>query len=86
MTDVQKADLCNFCGVLPTDESAVKVLEGCYEAAKAWYRENDVDVVMNPDAKFWIKNLTSWVYDNRGRSDAVIPAFIVTSVHLLREA
>lgn len=84
MTDVKKAELCAFCGVPLNDETAVKTLENCYEASRNWYRENDVDVDNNPDAEFWVKNLTGWFYDNRGREGASIPGYIVVNLHMLR--
>ena len=74
-----------FAGADPAAEDTV--LEMCYNAAVAWFKQAGVDKAPNdPVWMFWVCNLAAWMYDNRGNADANanIPAFIVASVHQLR--
>ena len=76
-----------FAGADPT--AADTVLEMCYRAAVEWYE--GAGCPQNPESDqwtFWVCNLAAWMYDNRGNADAnaVIPPYIVTSVHQLRKA
>ena len=62
-------------------------LEMCLKAAVAWYDGAGVPPeTEGDDYDFWVANLAAWMYDNRGNADgnAVIPPYIVTSVHQLR--
>ena len=74
-----------FAGADPDEDDAV--LEACYEAAAEWYEK--AGVPKDTDGSlyiFWVCNLAAWMYDNRGNADnnAVIPPYIVQSVHQLR--
>ena len=76
-----------FAGADP--EADDTVLEMCYRAAVEWYRA--AGVATDPDNElwlFWVCNLAAWMYDNRGNADAsaVIPPYIVTSVHQDRKS
>jgi len=75
-----------FAGADP--EADDTVLEMCYRAAVEWYKAAGVE--KEPENElwlFWVCNLAAWMYDNRGNADAsaVIPPYIVTSVHQLRK-
>lgn len=83
ITDAQKATLCRYCGVVSTDTAAVEVLLVCREKAVSWYSAAGVDTSLS-EAAPWVMDLAAWFYDNRGRSDAVLPPYIVSSVHQLR--
>jgi len=82
MTSTEKAKLCRWAGVPSTDTAAAEILETCYERAEEWYRAAGVEPC--PESRSWTMDLAAWFYDNRGRSDAVIPPYIITSVHQLR--
>ena len=74
-----------FAGAAPAVSDTV--LEMCYRAAVEWYKAADVPEDTENDLwLFWVCNLAAWMYDNRGNADAnaVIPPYIVTSVHQLR--
>ena len=75
-----------FAGADPAAEDTV--LEMCYNAAVAWFKQAGVDKAPNdPLWMFWVCNLAAWMYDNRGNADAntAVPIYIVTSVHQLRK-
>lgn len=84
LNNTEKAILCRWAGVNASDEAAVCVLMECYERAENWYRDAGCDAG-DPGIKSWLRDLASWFYDNRGRSDAEIPPYIVKSVHHFRE-
>lgn len=74
-----------FAGADPDEDPAV--LAFCYEAAVEWYEKAGVPVTTTGGLyEFWVANLASWMYDNRGTADpdAAVPAYIVASVHQLR--
>ncbi len=74
-----------FAGADPAAEDTV--LQMCYRAAVAWYREAGVPENAGDELYlFWVCNLAAWMYDNRGNADAnaAVPIYIVTSVHQLR--
>ncbi len=74
-----------FAGADPDEDPAV--LAFFYEAAVEWYKNAGVpDTTTGNLYEFWVANLASWMYDNRGNADAdaAIPAYIVASVHQLR--
>lgn len=76
-----------FAGADPEEDSTI--LQMCRDAAVAWYAQAGVPSTTSGDLyDFWVANLASWMYDNRGNADAnaAIPAYIVTSVHQLRPA
>ena len=76
-----------FAGADPEAEDTV--LEMCYRAAVEWYRAAGVTVDGNDELhRFWVANMAAWMYDNRGNADAsaVIPPYIVASVHQLRSS
>lgn len=74
--------LKRFAGVNAEDT----VLEGCLDAAIAWYTNAGVERAGNNRLyEFWVCNLAAWMYDNRG-GNAEIPQAIIASVHQLREA
>ena len=83
LNNCQIADLCRWAGVLETDEKAVRVLMGCYDRACEWYQRAGCDVT-DPGILTWLYDLASWFHDNRGRSDAELPGYIVKSVHHFR--
>ena len=76
-----------FAGADPDADTTV--LQFCYDAAVEWYEKAGVpkDTAGSLYA-FWVANLAAWMYDNRGNADAnaVIPPYIVTSVHQLRSS
>ena len=75
-----------FAGADP--EESDQLLEDIRDAAVAWYEKAGVpSTTEGPLYRFWVANLAAWMYDNRGNADAqaAIPAFIVTSVHQLRQ-
>ena len=75
-----------FAGADPNESD--EVLRLCLEAAIEWYTHAGVPAdVSSALYDFWVANLAAWMYDNRGNADAqaAIPAFIVTSVHQLRQ-
>ena len=81
------AKVRRFAGCDPEADDGV--LEMCYHAAVAWYKAAGVqEDAADPQWLFWVCNLASWMYDNRGNADAnaAIPLYIVTSVHQLRKA
>ena len=81
------AKVRRFAGADP--EADDTVLEMCYAAAVAWYREAGVPENTSDELwQFWVCNLAAWMYDNRGNADpnAAIPVYIVTSVHQLRKS
>lgn len=74
-----------FAGVDPDGDT--QVLGLCLKAAEQWYEgagvpKNDGDELYD----FWVSNLAAWFYDSRGAggNTAVVPPYIVTSVHQLR--
>ena len=75
-----------FAGADPDADSTA--LEMCLQAAVGWYQAAGVPPGSTPEElyDFWVANLAAWMYDNRGNADAgaVIPPYIVTSVHQLR--
>jgi len=74
-----------FAGADP--EESDEVLRLCLEAAIEWYTHAGVPAdVSSALYDFWVANLAAWMYDNRGNADAsaVIPPYIVASVHQLR--
>ena len=76
-----------FAGADPEAEDTV--LEMCYRAAVEWYRAAGVTGDGNDELyRFWVANMAAWMYDNRGNADAnaVIPPYIVASVHQLRSS
>ena len=76
-----------FAGADPAADDSVLTM--CYRAAVAWYEAAGVpEDTENHLYLFWVCNLAAWMYDNRGNADAnaVIPPYIVTSVHQLRKA
>lgn len=83
MTTSEREQLIRYAGVNASDTQAVAVLEGCYDRATAWYEAAGCDSG-DSEVKSWIMDLASWFFDNRGRSDAEIPPYIVASVHQLR--
>ena len=83
LSDKDRAQLARWAGVPQNDEAAMQVLEACYGRSENWYA--DAGVENSRDSRTWIIDLAAWFYDNRGRSDAEIPPYIVTSVHGLRE-
>ncbi len=74
-----------FAGADP--ESDNQVLGLCVTAAVKWYERAGVpQQESNELYDFWVCNLAAWMYDNRGAggADAVVPPYIVSSVHQLR--
>jgi len=84
LTGNQTTQLCRWAGVLVSDGTALSVLEGCYDRACDWYAKAGCDLT-DPAIQTWLFDLAAWFYDNRGRSDAEIPPFIVKSVHHFRK-
>lgn len=82
-TEEQLQKLCSWCGILQSDQKAVAVAGRCYQRAYSWFEnagcDPDDDAVTD-----WVYDLAAWFYDNRGRSDAQIPPYIVNNVHNLR--
>lgn len=79
-------DVARFAGGDP--ESDALVLDMCMRAAVAWYEKAGIPAHDGDDLyDFWICNLTSWFYDNRGAGgeEAEVPPYIVHSVHQLRK-
>ncbi len=70
------------------DDADSTVLEGCVNAAEAWYAAAGVPPPDADDAlyDFWVANLAAWMYDMRGAGGdgTTIPPYIITSVHQLR--
>lgn len=86
MADSMIEKVRRFAGADP--DTPDSVLEMCYRAAVEWYRAAGVQNQENSDLwQFWVCNLAAWMYDNRGNADpnAVVPIYIVTSVHALRK-
>lgn len=83
LTEQQLDTLCKWIGILKTDEKAVAVAKRCYQRAYSWFEnagcDPDDDAVTD-----WVYDLAAWFHDNRGRSDAEIPPYIVQNVHNLR--
>ncbi len=83
LTNEQTLELCRWAGVSPSDTAAVAVLGMQFERACDWYKKAGCDL-NDPGIMSWLYDLASWYYDNRGRSDAEIPGYIVKSVHHFR--
>ncbi len=73
--------LRRFAGADP--EGDQQVLGMCLKAAVEWYAKAGVPETQSDLYDFWVCNLASWMYDNRG-GDGKVPEYIVASVHQLR--
>lgn len=74
--------LRRFAGADP--EGDAQVLGMCLKAAVQWYEKAGVPETQSDLYDFWVCNLASWFYDNRGGDNTAIPPYIVASVHQLR--
>lgn len=83
LTNERVQTLCRWAGVLSTDAAAVAVLGGCFQRACDWYTKAGCDLD-DDGIETWLYDLATWFYDNRGRSDAELPGYIVKSVHHFR--
>ncbi len=83
ITDTQRAELCRYAGVPTTDAQSVAVLEGSWERARQWYKDAGCDLEAE-GIEYWLQDLATWFFDNRGRDDADLPSRIVKSVHHFR--
>lgn len=83
LTEEKMLRLCRWAGVLASDATARAVLEACYARALDWYAKAGCDLD-DAGLETWLFDLAAWFYDNRGRSDAEIPPYIVKSVHHFR--
>ena len=69
-------------------DSDAETLGLCLNAAIAWYAKAGVaDRADDALYDFWVCNLASWFFDNRGAGGdtAKVPPYIVVSVHQLRK-
>lgn len=83
LSNDQKAALYRWAGVLSTDTAATAVLDACFDRACDWYQKAGCDLT-DTAIMTWLYDLASWYNDNRGRSDAELPGYIVKSVHHFR--
>lgn len=83
LSNTQIEQLCQWAGVLKSDETAVAVLKRCYSRAYQWYADAGCDM-LGESIGDWVSDLATWFYDHRGADDAEIPPYILHSVHQLR--